>query len=631
MIDPSVAGIEQIGEEVRINLCTYEFIRDNELYNVEGLEKKAAEAIGNGRTTVTSPIDLPVTSQLAKAKWIRITEQQKARYHWRTIKMQTTHGEETQVWGLAGLHIITKDTPNWFWCTFEHIDTETTAEISSRDLTTRGQNAPNGTNGVRNETKGSKWENYRLRGTQTEFTTSSGPFILANSQVEHGFQMTSSCMTCHARATIGLRAQRPDLPAWQVISLPVFTAVFNDNLVPASVNPETLPELIRYGAVGAPDPEWYRVDKVRLRYIQSDFLWTLAFRPYSKTVVPRWMVKVISKSVMKTPVVKSPPACQTETERLLQFFEEVFQRRLKRSPMQATSLGLRDGYDKWDDLSDDAAILNFNEAVADLKTLADSFEFDRLEESAQLSYKLFKADSERTLAHFPFRLHDYPVNQLFGWQSEIPSFLINSHLVNSHSDAEAYIARLNGIPALVGQLVDGLNQRAEMGVIAPKFVFKYVIADCRNIVRGFPLYQDSADSPLMEDFRAKVMALQIPAGTKDRLLQDAATALLRSVYPAYQELIAATIRIETVAGTDAGVWKLPQGNDYYSMLLAEMTTTGLSAAEIHDIGLEEVARIRGDMEAIMRQVGFSGTLEEFFAFMRSDPQFFYPNNDEGGG
>jgi hypothetical protein len=286
LVDDSVAGTEQIGEEVRMNRCTYEFIRQNELYNVEGVEKKALEAIGNGRTTVTSPIDFPVTSQLIKAKWIRIEENQKPRYHWRTIKVQTKDGEETQVWGLVGLHIITKDIPNWFWCSFEQVDTETTAEISSRDVTTRGQSASSGSNGVRNETKGSKWENYRLRGTQIDFTSSSGPFILANSQVEHGFQMSSSCMTCHARATIGLRAQRPDLPAWQVNSLPVFTAVFNDNLVPANVNADTLPELIRYGAVGAPDPEWYRIDKVRLRYIQSDFLWSLAFRPYSKTAVP---------------------------------------------------------------------------------------------------------------------------------------------------------------------------------------------------------------------------------------------------------------------------------------------------------------------------------------------------------
>lgn len=93
-------------------------------------------------------------------------------------------------------------------------------------------------------------------------------------------------VTCHARATIGLREQRPDLLAWQVNILSVFTAVYNDNLVPINVNSDTLPGLIRYGAIGAPDPEWYRVDKVRLRYIPSDFLWSLAFRPYSKTVVP---------------------------------------------------------------------------------------------------------------------------------------------------------------------------------------------------------------------------------------------------------------------------------------------------------------------------------------------------------
>lgn len=254
--------IEDDGEgglEVRMNRATYDYIRDNNLYSIEGLEEKFRE----GKELV-----LPQPAKEIKARWVRITEKDKARYHWRTTKDSKGN---VQIWGLSALHIITRDLPNWFWCDFEHVDFERHAEQYSQDTTTRGLNPPSGDKGIRKETKGTRWETMRLRGVQTSFVDAEGnPTILANTQIEHGFQQKSSCMTCHARAGIGLRSARPNLPGWQANTLPL--------------NLGTRPVLDE--PVGVPDPKWFFDDYGERKYLQTHFLWSPPFRALSTKVLP---------------------------------------------------------------------------------------------------------------------------------------------------------------------------------------------------------------------------------------------------------------------------------------------------------------------------------------------------------
>lgn len=247
------------GLEVRMNRAVFDYIRDNTLYNIEGLED---------RFRSSKEINFLPAAQEIKAHWVPIREADKPRYHWRTV---TKSDGTKQIWGLNGLHIITRDLPNWFWCDFEHVDSERNAEQYSVDSTTRGEKPPHGREGVRDEARGTKWETMRLRGTQTDFVDSRGrPTILANSQIEHGFQQTSSCITCHARATVGLRSRRPGLPGWQVNSLAA-------NLPPR-------PVII--GPVGVPNPNWYEDDQGEVLYMQTHFLWSIPFRALSAKVDP---------------------------------------------------------------------------------------------------------------------------------------------------------------------------------------------------------------------------------------------------------------------------------------------------------------------------------------------------------
>ena len=156
-----------------------------------------------------------------------------------------------------------------------------------------------------------------------------------------------------------------------------------------------------------------------------------------------------------------------------------------------------------------------------------------------------------------------------------------------------------------------------------------MISDAQNIITGLPFADGGDSSALFQDIHQKVAKLEVDQATKQDLLERAESALKDSVQPAYQQLIAFLEKQEQRATADDGAWKFPDGEAYYANALRRTTTTDLTADEIHQIGLGEVERIHNEMRDIMQQVGFEGDLQEFFAFMREDPRFYYPNTDAG--
>jgi uncharacterized protein (DUF885 family) len=218
---------------------------------------------------------------------------------------------------------------------------------------------------------------------------------------------------------------------------------------------------------------------------------------------------------------------------------------------------------------------------------------------------------------------------MFGVHAELPAFLINMHKINSVSDAKAYIARLNKIPQVMEDVVKGLELREMNQIMPPAFVFAHTIEASQNILQGRPFEKSSDASALLEDFSSKVEKLDISKTQKDELILEAQEALLTSVKPAYENLIVKLIDQQQRATTDHGAWKFPKGKAFYDTALKRTTTTDLSAEEIHEIGLNEVARIHKEMEEIMEEVEFEGSLKDFFQFMRQDEQFYYDNNEAG--
>ncbi|MEM1390528.1 MAG: DUF885 domain-containing protein [Pseudomonadota bacterium] len=328
---------------------------------------------------------------------------------------------------------------------------------------------------------------------------------------------------------------------------------------------------------------------------------------------------------------------EANTAALNEWFEVKFNEAVARSPMTSTFLGSRNGYGEWDDVSPEAAEAEMQTQRDEIVEMQQRFDPARLSEQGALSFRLAEYNLEAAERSHKWRMHGYTFNQMFGVQSRIPSFLVAQHKIIKRQDAEDYISRLNGIETYLGQHLANAEAAAASGIRPPLFVYDYVLSDARNVVTGYPFTSDigdgSEDSPLMADLRGKVQALTLN-GTltepqRNDLIAQASEALKNKVGPAYRKLIDYMEYDKQSATTDDGVWKLPDGKTYYADRLKQMTTTAMSADEIHQLGLAEVARIHGEMEAIMTEIGFEGSLQDFFEFTRSDEQFFYANTPEG--
>lgn len=318
-----------------------------------------------------------------------------------------------------------------------------------------------------------------------------------------------------------------------------------------------------------------------------------------------------------------------ESKKANDFFDRVFDEAVDRYPEWQTYLGIKKDYHKWSDLSDSMAQREFEITKENLAWLESSIDYELLDAQTKISYQIAIEKYRDEISNFKYRLYNYPVNQMFGRHTGVPSFLINIHLVTSESDAEAYVSRLQSVDFVFEQLIDNLVLREENGIVPPKFVFPRAIESCRNILTGTPFDDSGKDSALLADFTTKVEALEIEADRKAELVEEARLALVQVLQPAYGALIAFLEKQANRATTKDGVWKFKDGDAYYNEALRLTTTTDLSSDEIHQIGLKEVERIHGEMRDIMRQVGFDGDLHAFFEFMRTDEQFYYPNDDAG--
>lgn len=322
------------------------------------------------------------------------------------------------------------------------------------------------------------------------------------------------------------------------------------------------------------------------------------------------------------------PQASAQSIALSDFFAQSYQEDLASSPIRQSYQGIKDNYDQWDDISD-AAI---DEDIARLQTrLAKARQFDRngLSQQEQLSLDIYIMDIERQLANDVFRYHTYIINQFWGAHTFVPSFLINIHRISEISDADAYITRLNGVESFFDQLITQLRLREEAGVFPPKWSYDQMLQAARNVISGAPFVEGEQDSTIWTDFQKKVATLDLSEAERNRLLDQARSALINKVQPAYEKLMSELTKQRLLSPKGDGVWRLPDGDKWYQNRLAWYTTTDLTAEEVHQLGLYHVERIHNDMRQIMAQVGFAGSLSEFFAFMRTDPQFYYEDSDAG--
>ncbi|RTE87671.1 MULTISPECIES: DUF885 family protein [Gammaproteobacteria] len=328
-------------------------------------------------------------------------------------------------------------------------------------------------------------------------------------------------------------------------------------------------------------------------------------------------------------------ASQAEhTEAFNTWLDEQYEIMLQRSPMQLTTMGRKDRYGELDDMSVEGEAENLAFYQNMVQTMRDTFDYDELTADARLSWDIIEYSLDRQQSSAEFNEYGYIFNQMQGAHTGLVQFMIAYHRVDTAEDMEAYISRLGELARAIGQLTERAQSNAEAGIRAPRFAYDTVILETRGLISGQPFDDSERPSPLWSDVNNKVNALleneTITADQADSLKQQASEALVSEVQPAYAALanwLEADI-VNTVVNP-TGVNRHEGGLAYYQDRLKQHTTTDLTADQIHQIGLDEVARIRAQMEDIQEQMGFEGTFTEFFEYMRTDERFFYPDTDEG--
>ena len=317
-----------------------------------------------------------------------------------------------------------------------------------------------------------------------------------------------------------------------------------------------------------------------------------------------------------------------EDARLNAFLDAAFDAQLATNPQFLTALGSKELYDRLNDYTDSYAQQQMALEERQLAEMKAQFDPERLSPAGRLSYRLFEKSVVDDREAFPWRRHGFPASTNGSPMGAIPVFLINNHRIDTVADAEAYVSRLREVERVMREIGANMRDQAERGIVPPRFNFQPVREDGRRILQGAP-FTAGADSAIFADFKAKVGRLDIAQSEKDRLIAAASEALTGPFRRGYDHFLATVDSIEPRATGNNGAWSLPDGAEFYGQRIRQSTTTDLTAAQIHEIGLREVERIHGEMERIKRQVGFTGTLQQFFAHINDGQQYKYPNTAEG--
>jgi uncharacterized protein (DUF885 family) len=310
--------------------------------------------------------------------------------------------------------------------------------------------------------------------------------------------------------------------------------------------------------------------------------------------------------VAQTPVTAT--TANSEDARLTAFLDAEFAEYVKTQPQLATRLGIKTGGDRWNDIGDAAAMAQVEWRKASVARMKAQFDRARLSPEAQVNYDIWALEADRAVMSQANRIYRPPFySRLYSAHSQLPDFLVNTHTVGDVVDLKNYIARLRGMPAVLDVAIERSKASSVAGIRAPKFQIEWIIDGSEKLVSGAP-FGPGPDAALWADVKAKTEALvtagKLPRAEADVLLGEARTAIL-GLKPAYGRVIAwAKSELPTAKSGSVGAVTLPGGADYYANELKLNTTTDLTAAQIHDIGLKEVARIEGEQDALAVKAGF---------------------------
>jgi len=237
---------------------------------------------------------------------------------------------------------------------------------------------------------------------------------------------------------------------------------------------------------------------------------------------------------------------------------------------------------------------------------------------SMLQYKRFEWLSSEGL---------YPISPMFGTQITLPSFLQSSHVVKNEKTARNYVARLEAMGAKLDALTAEMQRQVKLGVMLPPSLLEKSLTVIADTVKAVP-----SENGLVSSFVEKMNKVSgLDTDLKAQLQSTATAAVKDRVYPAYARMTDALIALRSQAAPQgAGAARLPDGARYYQFMLKQMTTTDDPPEQVHQLGLNEVARIEAEMDALLKSQSMSvGTVAERMKKLREDPRFLLPSTDEG--
>jgi uncharacterized protein (DUF885 family) len=326
-------------------------------------------------------------------------------------------------------------------------------------------------------------------------------------------------------------------------------------------------------------------------------------------------VALVASALLASPLAASADAVSD----LHALFDREWERDLADSPIAATYLGDPRFNDRMPDISPDAKAAR---DAADARVLEDLARIPRgeLPPAEQLNFDLFRHEYETRKAALPFHTEYYSIEAGNGPQAldefaELVSF-------ETVADYETWLRRMKAMPAYLDQYGERLRRAAKEKRTQPRAVMERVLEPLAKQVPAKP-----EDSPFFTRFQSYPDA--IPPAERERLTAEAKRVIGESIIPAYRRF-QALFRDEYLPATreTVGIWDTPDGLDHYRFLARYHTTTDLTPEQIHAIGLKEVARNRAEMFKVMDEVGFKGSLTDFFQHLRTDPKFYYETGDE---
>ena len=305
----------------------------------------------------------------------------------------------------------------------------------------------------------------------------------------------------------------------------------------------------------------------------------------------------------------------SDSARLHRLFELDWEYAMHEYPEWATDLGRTGNEGRWTNNSITAIRRRQQERQWPLSVIR-SIDRSGLSEADQLNYDLFRSDLEMDIEGDRFNGDYLAINQPGGVHQSVPRAL-GTMKTGTVAEYEHILSRLRAVPELIDHTIQRLELGLEAGITPPRITLRDVPGQVRSVITDDPM-----QSPLLRPFRQ--FPSSIPEPQRKRLREEAVRIYSEQVAASYETLHRYLAeKYVPNARVTIGMSSLPNGADWYEYRIRRSTTTKLTAREIHDIGLSEVARIRKEMEGIVRETGFNGTFAQFLEFLRTDPQFFY--------